>query len=67
MVALKRVVLVILVLLAPAALTLLLDMGAIALLQATNRVVDPFYVKAVSVLAFGCFTFIGFLEAKARW
>jgi hypothetical protein len=67
MVALRRLVLVILVLVAPGVLIFLIDKGTYALLAATNRVVDPFYMEASSVFVFAFFTFIAFLEAKSRW
>jgi hypothetical protein len=67
MLALKRLLLVILVLTLPAALTALLYWGTDALLAATNRVIDPQFVRLAAVLEFAAFTFVALLEAKDRW
>jgi hypothetical protein len=67
MLALKRLLLVILVLTLPAALTALLYWATGALLAATNRVIDPFYVQLAAVLEFAAFTFVAVLEARDRW
>jgi hypothetical protein len=67
MVALKRLLVVILVLTLPAALTALLYWATGALLAATNRVIDPQIVQLAAVLEFAAFTFVAVLEARDRW
>lgn len=67
MLALKRVLLVILVLTVPAALTALLYWGTGALLAATNRVIDPQLIRLAAILEFAAFSFIAVLEARDRW
>ena len=67
MLALKRLLLVILVLTLPAALTALLYWATGALLAATNRVIDPQIIQLAAVLEFAAFTFVALLEARDRW
>jgi hypothetical protein len=67
MLALKRLLLVILVLVIPAAMTALLYWGTGALLAATNRVIDPQIVRLAAMVEFAAFLFVGVLEAKDRW
>jgi hypothetical protein len=67
MLALKRLLLVILVLTIPAALTALLYWGTGALLAATNRVIDPEIVRLAAIVEFAAFFFVAVLEAKDRW
>jgi hypothetical protein len=67
MLALKRLLLVILVLAVPAALTALLYWGTSALLTATNRVIDPQIVRLAAMVEFAAFFFVALLEAKDRW
>ncbi len=67
MLALKRVVLVIFVLVAPVILAGLLYYGTVALLAATNRVIDPNIITYAAVVEFAAFLFIAILEARSRW
>jgi hypothetical protein len=67
MLALKRVLLVIFVLVAPPLLTALLYWGTGALLAATNRVIDPQIVQLAALAEFAAFFFVAVLEAKDRW
>jgi hypothetical protein len=67
MLALKRLLVVILVLTVPATLTALLYWATGALLAATNRVIDPQIVQLAAVLEFAAFTFVAVLEARDRW
>lgn len=67
MLALKRLLLVILVLVIPAGLTVLLYWGTGALLAATNRVIDPEIVRLAATVEFAAFFFVAVLEAKDRW
>jgi putative Ca2+/H+ antiporter (TMEM165/GDT1 family) len=66
-IALKRVLLVILVLAGPALATALLSWAAGALLTATNRVIDPTIVRLAAMIEFAAFSFVAVLEAKDRW
>ena len=66
-IALKRLLLVILVLAGPALATALLTYGTGALLAATNRVIDPEIVRLAAVIEFAAFSFVAVLEAKDRW
>ena len=67
MLALKRSLLILLVLVVPPALTALLYWGTGALLAAANRVIDPDIVRAAAILECAAFYFVAFLEAKDRW
>jgi hypothetical protein len=67
MLALKRLFLVIFVLVAPVAFSAAIYFGALALLRATNRVIDPQILQAVAVGGFAVFFLLAILEAKARW
>jgi len=67
MLALKRLLLVIFVLVVPGLLTALLYVAANALLAATNRVIDPQIVTDAAVVEFALFFFVAVLEAKNRW
>ncbi len=67
MLALKRLMLVIFVLVVPAILTALLYYGTVALLAATNRVIDPNIITYAAVAEFAAFFFIAILEARSRW
>ena len=67
MLALRRLLLVIFVLTAPAALTALLYWGTGALLAATNRVIDPDIIRLAAILEFAAFSFVAVLEARDRW
>jgi len=67
MLALKRLLLVIFVLVAPLAASAGVYFGSLALLAATNRVIDPEIIQLVALGGFGVFFVIAVLEAKARW
>mgnify|MGYP001548460056 CR=1 FL=1 len=67
MLALKRLLLIIFVLAAPAILTYLLYFVTTALLAATNRVIDPQIVRLAAMVEFAAFFFVAILEAKDRW
>ena len=67
MLALKRVLLVIFVLVGPPMLTALLYWGTGALLTATNRVIDPEIVRLAAGVEFMAFLLVAVLEAKDRW
>jgi hypothetical protein len=67
MLALKRLLLVIFVLAAPAGITAALYFGAIALLAATNRVIDPQILRIVTLTGLGVLFVLAVLEAKDRW
>ena len=67
MLALKRVLLVIFVLMAPPLLTTLLYWGTGALLIATNRVIDPETIRLAAGVEFMAFLLVAVLEAKDRW
>ncbi|MGN6515218.1 MAG: hypothetical protein ACTHLR_05185 [Rhizomicrobium sp.] len=67
MLALKRLFLVIFVLGGPLAISAALYFGSLALLQATNRVIDPEIMQAVAVGGFAVFFLLAVYEAKARW
>jgi hypothetical protein len=67
MLALKRLLLVIFVLAAPAIMTGLLYLGTNALLAATNRVIDPQIIQYAAAIEFVVFFFISILEARSRW
>ena len=67
MLALKRALLVIFVLLGPVLLTALLWWGTNALLAATNRVIDPQILRAAAILELIVFFLVAALEAKDRW
>ena len=67
MLALKRLFLVIFVLAFPAAISAGVYFGALALLAATNRVIDPQIIQAVAIGGVAVFFFLAVLEAKARW
>ncbi len=67
MLALKRLLLVILVLTLPAALTALLYWATGALLAATNRVIDPQIIWLAAIVEFVAFSFVAVLEARDRW
>jgi hypothetical protein len=67
MLALKRVLLVIFVLAMPVILTALLYWGTLALLAATNRVIDPNVIDYAAIAEFLAFLWVGILEARSRW
>jgi hypothetical protein len=67
MLALKRLLLVIFVLVAPAVLTDLLYIASTALLAATNRVIDPQILQDAAIIEFVVFFFVAILEARSRW
>ena len=67
MLALKRVLLVIFVLAMPVILTALLYWGTLALLAATNRVIDPNVIYYAAIAEFLAFLWVGILEARSRW
>jgi hypothetical protein len=67
MLALKRLLLVIFVLVAPIVMTAALNIGAKALLAATNRVIDPQILQDAAIVEFVVFFFVAILEARARW
>ena len=67
MLALKRLLLVIFVLIVPAAVSMGVYFGSLALLAATNRVIDPEIVQVVALVGFGAFLILAVLEAKDRW
>ena len=51
----------------PVILTALLYWGTLALLAATNRVIDPEIVQYAAVGEFAIFFFVAMLEARSRW
>ncbi|HEY5337454.1 MAG TPA: hypothetical protein VIJ85_04565 [Rhizomicrobium sp.] len=67
MLALKRLLLVIFVLVAPAVLTDLLYIASTALLAATNRVIDAQILQDAAIIEFVVFFFVAILEARSRW
>ncbi|MGH6872562.1 MAG: hypothetical protein ACREHE_13760 [Rhizomicrobium sp.] len=67
MVALKRVLIVILVLVVPAIITGLLYAGSVALLHATNRVIDPQTFHWISVGAYALLVVVAIADARERW
>jgi len=67
MLALKRLLLVIFVLVGPVLLTALLWWGTNALLAATNRVIDPQILRAAAVIELVLFFLVAVQEAKGRW
>ena len=67
MLALKRLLLVIFVLVVPGLLTALLYVAANALLAATNRVIDPQIIDGAAVIEFGLFFVMSVMDAKNRW
>jgi hypothetical protein len=67
MLALRRLLLVIFVLVVPPLLTGLLYLGTGALLAATNRVIDPEFIRYAAAIEFVVFFFIAVLEVKGRW
>ncbi len=67
MLALRRALLVIFVLVAPVVLTGLLYWGSLALLAATNRVIEPGTIHLTAAIAFAAFFFVAILEARSRW
>jgi hypothetical protein len=67
MLALKRVLLVIFVLAMPVILTALLYWGTLALLAATNRVIDANVIDYAAIAEFLAFLWVGILEARSRW
>jgi hypothetical protein len=67
MLALKRLLLVIFVLVGPPLLTALLYWGTGALLIGTNRVIDPEIVRLAAGVEFMAFLLVAVLEAKDRW
>ena len=67
MLALKRLLLVIFVLVTPVVLTAALYFGTNALLTATNRVIDPQIIRYAAIIEFVVFLFLALLEAKGRW
>ena len=67
MLALKRLFLVIFVLVAPVVMAMVLNIGAKALLTATNRVIDPQILQDAFYVEIVVFFFVAILEAKARW
>ncbi|HEY8696360.1 MAG TPA: hypothetical protein VIM02_01990 [Rhizomicrobium sp.] len=67
MLALRRLLLVIFVLVVPPLLTGLLYLATGALLAATNRVIDPEFIRYAAAIEFVVFFFIAVLEVKGRW
>jgi hypothetical protein len=67
MLALRRVLLVIFVLAMPVILTALLYWGTLALLAATNRVIDANVIDYAAIAEFLAFLWVGILEARSRW
>ena len=67
MLALKRLGWVIFVLAFPPFTAVLLYFGAVALLHATNRVIDPQVLRTAALVDWVAFTFFCLLEAKNRW
>jgi hypothetical protein len=67
MLALRRALLVIFVLIVPPLLTGLLYWGTNALLAATNRVIDPQILRAAAAIECIVFLLVAVLEAKDRW
>jgi hypothetical protein len=67
MLALKRLLLVIFVLVVPGLLTAVLYVAANALLAATNRVIDAQILQDAAIIEFVVFFFVAILEARSRW
>jgi hypothetical protein len=67
MLALRRAMLVIFVLVVPVILTALLYYGTFALLAATNRVIDRHIVDLLAYGEFAAFFLVALLEARSRW
>ncbi|MGN6147693.1 MAG: hypothetical protein ACTHPD_04060 [Rhizomicrobium sp.] len=67
MVALKRLGLVIFVLAFPPFTAVLLYFGSVALLAASNRVIDPQILRTAAMADWVAFTFFCLLEARNRW
>jgi hypothetical protein len=67
MLALRRLLLVIFVLVVPPLLTRLLYLATNALLAATNRVIDPEFIRYAAAIEFVVFFFIAVLEVRGRW
>jgi hypothetical protein len=67
MLALRRLLLVIFVLVGPVAMTGLLYLATNALLAATNRVIDPQVVIYAAAIECAVFFLLALLEAKSRW
>ena len=67
MVALRRLGLVIFVLAFPPFTAVLLYFGSVALLTASNRVIDPQILQTAVLADWVIFTLFCLLEAKNRW
>jgi hypothetical protein len=67
MLALKRLGLLIFVLAFPPLTAVLLYFGSVALLAATNRVIDPEILRTAAIADWVAFFFFCVLEAKNRW
>ena len=67
MLAVKRALLVIFVLVTPVILTALLYWGTGALLAATNRVIDPEIIRIAAAVEFAAFLLVAVMEARDRW
>ena len=67
MVVLRRLLLTVLMLAVPAAMTALLYVATVYLLSATNRTIDPQVLHYAAIAEFAAFLFLMFLEVKNRW
>jgi len=63
----RRLLLVIFVFAVPALMTAGFYYGALALLAATHRIIDPQILDYVCMAGFAVFFFLAILEAKDRW
>ena len=67
MLALRRVLIVVFVLAMPVVLTAVLYWVTLAMLAATNRVIDPDIIHYAAAAEFLAFLWVGFLEGRSRW
>jgi len=67
MLALRRLFLVLFVFAVPAAMAAAFYYGALAVLAATHRTIDPEFLKYICLAGFAVFVFLAILEAKDRW
>lgn len=63
----RRFVLILFVLVAPAAMTAAMYYGTQYLLTATSRTIDPQVIQYAAIVEFVVFTWVAILEARARW
>jgi hypothetical protein len=63
----RRLMLILFVAVAPAALTWLMYTASQYLLAVTNRTIDPQVLVYAAGIEFVVFTWVAILEARARW